>query len=410
MSNADNLRYVIVLIDGSADLPIERIGGRTPLMVAKLPAMDRLVTEGRSGTLSTVPEGMTPDSAVANLSVLGYDPRQTYQGRGVLEAASMGVELGPRDVAMRCNLIALNEGCIADHSAGHISSSEASELVSALSETLDDGVELFAGTSYRHLLVLRGERFGAALRCWPPHDHVGKPIEEMAIGASEPGSEATAELLNRLTEASRAVLGDHPVNRARREAGKRCADTMWLWAPGSKPTMQTLQERFGIRGAVISAVDLIRGLGRYAGMTTVMVEGATGLFDTNYEGKANAALEALQSHDLVMVHVEGPDEAGHAKDLGLKIHCLESIDRRLLGPLVEGMKQRGYQSVVAVLPDHLTPVERGDHVGAPVPVLISDPAKPADEVSQYDEQAVAKGSLGAMVGDDFIRALLWRAG
>ncbi len=206
------------------------------------------------------------------------------------------------------------------------------------------------------------------------------------------------------------MLGDHPVNRARREAGKRCADTMWLWAPGSKPTMQTLQERFGIRGAVISAVDLIRGLGRYAGMTTVMVEGATGLFDTNYEGKANAALEALQSHDLVMVHVEGPDEAGHAKDLGLKIHCLESIDRRLLGPLVEGMKQRGYQSVVAVLPDHLTPVERGDHVGAPVPVLISDPAKPADEVSQYDEQAVAKGSLGAMVGDDFIRALLWRAG
>ncbi len=408
MSNADNTRYAIILIDGSADNPIERIGGRTPLMAANLPTMDSLARAGRCGTLSTVPEGMTPDSAVANLSVLGYDPRQSYQGRGVLEAASMGVELGPNDVAMRCNLIALKDGCVADHSAGHISSAEAAQLVAALSKTLDDGVELFAGTSYRHLLVLRGERFGSALSCWPPHDHVGKAVDTMSISATDAGSEATAVLLNELTEASRAVLADHPVNRARREAGKRCADTIWLWAPGSKPTMRTLQDRFGIRSAVISAVDLIRGLGRYAGMTKVMVEGATGLFDTNYEGKANAALEALETHDLVMVHIEGPDEAGHAKDLGLKIHCLESIDRRLLGPLVEGMKQRGYKPIIAVLPDHFTPVERGDHVGDPVPVLISDPDKPADEVSQYDEQTVTRGALGAMVGEHFIRALLWR--
>ncbi|MBI4705319.1 MAG: cofactor-independent phosphoglycerate mutase [Deltaproteobacteria bacterium] len=409
MSSNDQVKYAIVIIDGAADYPIERMGGRTPLMVARLPEMDRLAAEGRCGTLATVPAGMSPDSAVANLSVLGYDPRRTYQGRGVLEAASLGVALGPRDVAIRCNLVALEDGRMLDHSSGHISTAEAHELIATLgAELAGEGVEFHPGVSYRHLLVLRGGRFRPELECWPPHDHVGKPAREMPIRAGVPEAEATAELCNRLTDASRTVLARHPVNRARREKGKREAASIWLWAPGCKPSMATLQERFAVRGAVISAVDLIHGLGRYAGMTSVPVEGATGLFDTNYEGKARGALGALGDHDLVLVHVEGPDEAGHARDLGLKIHCLESIDRRLLAPLVSGMEERGYEAVVAVLPDHLTPVEQGCHVGEPVPVLIRDPARPPDAAARFDEEAARAGALGAMVGEDFIRALLWR--
>jgi len=408
MSSTPDIKYVIVQIDGAADRPIERIGGRTPLMAANLPSMDRLAREGRCGTLATVPEGMTPDSSVANLSILGYDPRTTYQGRGVLEAASLEVELGPQDVAMRLNLIALQDGKILDHASGHISTEEAEQLIAALAEAFGDRAELHPGVSYRHLLVLRGEQHDPALTCWPPHDHVGKPIAEMPITAETEAAKATADLLNELTELSRTVLAEHPVNVARRQAGKREAATMWLWAPGRKPTMKTLQEQYDIRGAVISAVDLIRGLGRYAGMKPILVEGATGLYDTNYEGKAQAALAALEDHDLVFVHIEGPDEAGHARDLGLKIYCLESIDRRLLTHVVDGLAQRGQKAVIAVLPDHLTPVERGDHVGEPVPVLIWDPDKPADEVTHYDEQAVRPGALGELRGDGFIRTLLWR--
>lgn len=402
------VKYLILLIDGSADDPLDRIGGRTPLMAARTPTIDQLATEGRCGTLATVPAGMTPDSAVANLSVLGYDPTTTYQGRGVLEAASLGVELDAEDVAMRANLISLRDGCVLDHSSGHISTEEARELLAAVAPVLEEGAELFAGVSYRHLLVLRGSRFDPALRCWPPHDHVGEPVGELRIAAGSGAAPATAALLNRLTDESQQILTDHPVNRARRERGKRTADSLWFWAPGRKPTMATLRERFGLRGAVISAVDLIHGLGRYAGMTSIPVEGATGLFDTNYEGKAQAALTALDDHDLVFVHVEGPDEAGHARDLGLKIHCLESIDRRLLTPLWQGMQERGYRRVVAVLPDHFTPVERGDHVGKPVPVLIRDPDRSPDGVVRYDERSVEQGALGAMRGEQFVRTLLWR--
>lgn len=405
----DLVKYVILLVDGSADFPIERMGGLTPLAVARKPNIDRLAAEGRCGTLATVPEGMTPDSAVANLAVLGYDPLTTYQGRGVLEAASLGVELGDGDMALRCNVIGVEDGAIADHSAGHIHTRESRQLIEMLDAELGgDGVEFHLGVSYRHLLVLRGARFSPELECWPPHDHVGRTLSDSRIRATDPAAEGTADLLNRLVDASQPLLADHPVNRSRRGAGKREAATIWPWAPGRKPTMATLEERFGIRGAVISAVDLIHGLGRYAGMTSMEVEGATGLFDTNYEGKARAALEALEDHDLVYVHVEGPDEAGHARDLGLKIHCIEAIDQRLLGPLLDGLRARGLDPVVAVLPDHLTPVERGDHVGEPVPVLIRDPARPADGVQRFDEVSVRGGDLGQLVVADFIESLLWR--
>lgn len=403
------VKYAIVLIDGSADHPIERIGGRTPLMAARTPLLDGLAAAGRCGTLATVPAGMTPDSAVANLSVLGYDPRETYRGRGVLEAASLGVELNPDDVAMRCNLIGVEDGTIADHSAGHIHSEEAYQLIEALQAELGtDGVEFHKGISYRHLLVLRGAEHSTDLDFWPPHDHVGKPLSEARVLAQNPAAEATAALLNRITDASAPILAAHPVNVARREKGLREAATAWFWAAGRKPTMLTLQQRYRVTGAVISAVDLIHGLGRYAGMDSIEVEGVTGLYDTNYEGKARGALQALQDHDLVYVHIEGPDEAGHARDLGLKIHAIEQIDSRLLPLLVDGLERAGYTAVVAALPDHLTPVERGDHVGEPVPVLIRDPELPPDDVQRYDEQSVRTGALGEMSGADFMDALLWR--
>jgi len=402
-------RFLILLVDGAADHPIERIGGRTPLMVARMPRLDALVRTGRCGTLATVPEGMTPDSAVANLSVLGYDPRTAYQGRGVLEAASLGVDLADDDVALRCNLIGVEEDRIADHSAGHISNEEALPLIAALHEALGgDGVELHPGVSYRHLLVLRGGGFSPALHCFPPHDHVGLPLAEARLRATDPEAEETASRLNALVDASRPLLAQHPVNAARRAAGKREAATIWPWAPGRRPTMETLQTRFGIRGAVVSAVDLIHGLGRYAGMTSLEVDGATGLYDTNYEGKARAALAGLEDHDLVFLHVEGADEAGHARDLGLKLHCLESWDRRLLTPLLDGLEARGWETVIGVLPDHLTPVERGDHVGEPVPVLIVDSDHPADAVEHFDEVAVRAGALGELQCEGFIETLLRR--
>ncbi len=406
---ADQTKYVILLMDGSADYPVERMGGLTPLNVARTPNLDKLVAAGRMGTLATVPEGMTPDSAVANLAVLGYDPRTTYQGRGVLEAASLGVELAPDDVAMRCNLIGIEDGAIFDHSSGHIHSEEAYELLDAVQEELGgNGVEFHRGISYRHLTVLRGAEYDPRMEFWPPHDHVGKPISECDIIPTHEDAEPTAALLNMLQNESRKVLADHPVNLARRAKGQREAASIWFWAAGRKPTMATLKDRFGISGAVISAVDLIHGLGRYAGMTSMHVEGATGLFDTNYEGKAAAALKALEDHDLVFVHVEGPDESGHARDLGLKIHCIESIDSRLLSHVVAGVEERGHKTVFGVLPDHLTPVERGDHVGEPVPVMICDPDREADGVGHFDENGGREGSLGALVVEGFIEELLWR--
>jgi len=403
------VKYIILLTDGAADLPIERMGGLTPLGVARKPAIDALATAGRGGTLATVPSHMDPDSAVANLSVLGYDAASAYQGRGVLEAASLGVDLGPDDVAMRINIINVEDGCIADHSSGHISTADATELLNALRDELaKDGVEFHPGTSYRHLCVLRGARFDPRIDDWPPHDHVGKSLRKARITAKVPQAEFTAATLNRITTASRSVLANHPINLARIAQGKRPANAMWFWAAGRKPDMRTLQDRYGITGAIISAVDLIHGLGVYAGMTSMVVEGVTGLYDTNYEAKAAAAVKALESHDLVYVHVEGPDEAGHARDLGLKIYCIESIDRRLLTKLQAGLESKDWKVVWAVLPDHLTPVERGDHVGEPVPVIIADPDKPADDVTCYSEAGVQGGALGAMEGPEFMDELLWR--
>nr|WP_320131268.1 cofactor-independent phosphoglycerate mutase [uncultured Holophaga sp.] len=409
-----NPKTIIILGDGMSDHPVAALGGRTPLMVARKPFMDRIAREGAMGRFSSIPDGMSPGSEVANLSVLGYDPRTCLQGRGVLEAASMGIDLAPEDVAMRCNLICLTEdGRIKNHSAGHIHSEEAAELIHDLDLVLGGGrgdhpATFHPGVSYRHLLVLRDGWASAEFDCAPPHDHVGEAEADLLPRARSAAAIRTVERLTEIHREAKAILAEHPVNRTRLAKGLDPANSIWVWSPGHRPRMETLQALYGVKGAVISAVDLIYGIGVYAGMTRITVEGATGLHDTNYEGKAQAALDALDDHDLVYVHVEATDEASHGRDLELKIRCIEYLDDRLIRPIMEGVKARGLQATFAVLPDHPTPVESGAHASDPVPFAIWRPGMQADACESYDEAQAVQGSLGLLERDQFIRAALGR--
>lgn len=399
------MKYIIIIGDGMADYPVERLGGKTPLMVARKPAIDKIAREGRCGRLVTIEEDMPPGSEVANLTVLGYDPKVCYQGRGVLEAASMNIALKPTDVAMRCNLICVKDGKIKNHSAGHISTEEAERLISTIDAELgNEDIHFFHGLSYRHLLVLSDG--STDLECFPPHDNVGKPLSEVLIKPCTHEAEPTATVLNDLIVRSNEILIHHPVNQARKRAGKDEANYIWPWSPGRRPQMETFEKRYGIKGAVISAVDLIKGTGIYAGMDVINVEGATGLWDTNYEGKADACITALQDHDLVYCHVEATDEAGHSKDMDLKIKTIEYLDERLIARILRNLEVMKIEAVVSVLPDHATPVEYGNHVKDAVPVAILDPRKPADSVMVFDEHTVRSGSLGLMHGKQFIETLL----
>lgn len=407
------MKTVIIVGDGMADHPVAALGGKTPLMVARKPQIDRLAREGRSGLFETIPAGQSKGSAVANLSVLGYDPAVCYQGRAVLEAASMGVALDASDVALRCNLICVADGKIKNHSAGHITTEEAAELIAAVEDQLGQGrgpqpVTFHRGISYRHLTVLRGGWASPLVSCAPPHDHVGEAALGLLPRAREAEGADTARRLVGLIEAAREILAEHPVNRARVAAGRDPANWIWFWSPGRRPQMTTLQQRYGISGAVISAVDLVMGLGHYAGMEMIHVPGATGLADTNYEGKAAACLDALERHDLVYVHVEATDEAGHSRDLELKIRCIEYLDDRLVRLVRDGIEQRGIEAAIAVLPDHPTPVETGAHATDPVPVAIWRPGTPPDAVQGYDEEQAKSGALGLLTGDQFIRAAMGR--
>jgi 2,3-bisphosphoglycerate-independent phosphoglycerate mutase len=418
-----HVKYVIFLADGAADLPIPELGNKTPLQAANKPAIDRIARLGRCGSFVTVDDDMPPGSEVANLTVLGYDPRECYQGRGVIEAASMGVQLNDTDIAMRCNLICIADCRIKNHSAGHISTKEAHELIRHVDRYLGgDDVHFFPGISYRHLLVLSSgdpstleplnprtlEPISVDFECFPPHDHVGELVEDLMIVPKSDEAKPTVDRLNDLIRCSWEMLSQHAVNQARVKAGKDPANSIWLWSQGRKPKMKTLKEQYGITGAVISAVDLIKGLGVYAGLDVIDVPGATGLIDTNYEGKADACLAALEDHDFVFVHVEASDEAGHAKDLKQKILAIEYLDSRLVARVMKGIEEKGVEATVAVLPDHLTPVARGNHVHGPVPVAILNPRLAPDSVQTYDEAACASGALGLLRGDQFIRTVLGR--
>jgi len=406
------MKAIVIIGDGMSDHPVAALGGKTPLMVAVKPHIDAIARDGVTGLFATVPDGLPNGSDVANLSVLGYDPRACLQGRGVLEAASMGVDLAPDDVAMRCNILTIDaEGKIKNHSAGHITTEEAAEIVRDLDRELGGGrgpkpARFHTGVSYRHLLVLPGGWASAEFDCTPPHDFVGgREVDLMPVPRNE-AARATVERIIEIHKKARAILADHPVNVRRRAAGKDPASSMWVWSPGVRPRMETYAQRFGLAGAVISAVDLIRGIGVYAGFERIDVEGATGLSDTNYEGKAMAALDAIERHDFVYVHVEASDEASHSRDLDLKIKCIEMLDERLVRIILDGIKERGLDATVAILPDHPTPVETGAHDNDPVPVAIWRPGEPADSVQGYDEEQVKAGSLGLLRGDAFIRRVL----
>lgn len=389
-----------------ADEPIDELGGKTPLQYADTPFMDTLARLGTTGRLKTVADGFHPGSEVANMAVLGYDLPTVYEGRGVLEAASMGVDLKPDELAMRCNLVCIEGDLLKNHSAGHIRTEEADFLIRSLNRALgSDRIRFYTGVSYRHLLVVKGG--DKRLVCIPPHDIPLHPFRPNMVRAEVPEAEETAALLNQLIMQSQEVLKDHPVNLRRIQEGHDAANSIWPWSPGVRPAMQTLKSMYGIqKSSVISAVDLIRGIGVYAGMKVIHVEGATGLYDTNYEGKADAALEALKTDDLVYLHVEASDEAGHEGDVRLKIQTIEDLDHRIVGPIFQALQTWKEPVAIAVLPDHPTPCSIRTHTNVPVPFLIYRPGDEPDPVMTFDEFSVENGKYGLLEKDEFIRQLI----
>ncbi len=400
------MKYLIILGDGMADEPIPSLGNKTILQAAKTPTMDKLAKMGRNGLLATVPEGFHPGSEIANLTVMGYDVAKVFEGRGSLEAASMGVDIEPDEMAMRCNIICIQDDKIKNHSAGHISNEEAYQLIEYLNEKLgNDVVRFFPGVSYRHLLKIKhGNKH---VLCTPPHDVPGTPYKDVLVKAACPEAESTAKLLNELILKSMEILPEHPVNKKRVAEGKDPANSIWPWSAGYKPNMKTLMQLYGLKnGAVISAVDLIKGIGVYAGLKSIEVEGATGLYDTNYEGKAQAAIDALKENDFVYLHIEASDEAGHEGNVELKLKTVEYLENRVVKPIFEEVSKWTEPVTIAILPDHPTPCRLKTHISAPIPFLIYYPGIEADEVQQYDEESAKKGIYGTLEGDEFMNVLL----
>ena len=400
------MKYLVILGDGMADEPIAELGNKTILQVANIPTIDKLAQLGSCGLFKTVPQGFHPGSEIANLSVLGYDVAKVFEGRGSLEAASMGIEIEPNEMAMRCNIICIEDEKIKNHSAGHISNEEAYELIDALNKGLgDDIVQFFPGVSYRHLLKVKGG--DKRVSCTPPHDVPGTPFREVMVKADSPEAEATAEKLNQLILKSQEILSNHPVNLKRVSEGKDPANSIWPWSAGYKPKMKTLMEQYGLKsGSVISAVDLIKGIGVYAGLKPIEVEGATGLYDTNYEGKVAATIEALKSSDFVYLHIEASDEAGHEGDVALKIKTVEFLENRVVKPIFEEVSSWDEPVAIAILPDHPTPCRLRTHTPDSIPFIIYHPDKEGDKVEKYDEDSVKDGVYGELSGDEFIKRLL----
>ena len=404
------MKHIIILGDGMADHPVERLGGKTLLEYADTPYMDMLAKKGKTGRLVTVPDGYSPGSEVANTAIMGYDLDKVYEGRGPLEAASIGYEMAPDDMAIRCNIITLANGTIKNHHGGHLTTDEGDILIKALDEQLgNDRVRFITGIQYRHLLVIKGGN--KHIVCSPPHDHPDQPWQPLLVkpeeGKDDSGrmtSQETADLINDLIVKSQAILSTHPLNVKRQAEGRDMANSIWPWSPGYRPSMETISEMFPeVRsGSVISAVDLIRGIGHYAGLKNVAVEGATGLYNTNYEGKAKAAIDALRHDDFVFLHVEASDEAGHDGDLELKIRTIENLDRRIVEPIYNEVKTWDEPVSIAVLPDHPTPVEIRTHVKEPVPFLVYYPGIEPDSVKEYDEVSCVNGGYGLLKMQEFM--------
>ena len=379
------MKYVVLIGDGMADEPCPQLGDRTPLQVAHTPNMDALVKEGMTGRAHTIPDGMSPGSDVANLSILGYDPHRYYSGRAPLEAARLGVELGPDVVAFRCNLGTVWGGAgfpiMVDYSAGHITDSEASTLITGLQRELGtEYIKFYPGKSYRHLTVWRGGP--EQLELTPPHDILTRPVVEYL-----PGGEGSGEMLE-LMERSREWLKEHPVNRKRREEGKNAADSVWLWGCGRAPQMPSFKEKYGLDGAAIAAVDLIMGIARCLGLKTIEVPGATGYLDTNYRGKVDYGLETLEDGDFLYLHVEAPDETGHEGEPEKKVKAIEDFDELVVGPMMDGLRALGEHRVL-VMPDHYTPLSIRTHSADPVPFAICGTGVSSEGREAFSEELAA---------------------
>ena len=409
------MKHIIILGDGMADHKVKRLGGKTLLQYARPEYMNRLAREGRTGRLVTVPEGFPPGSEVANTAILGYDLNKVYEGRGPLEAASIGYEMADDDFAIRCNIITLENGKIITHNGGNLETEDARVLIDYLNEHLAapinreqgyERVKFITGIQYRHLLVIKGGN--KHIVCAPPHDHPNAPWRPLLVKAEIPEAQETADLINDLILRSQELLSKHPYNLAKAAKGERQANSIWPWSGGYRPSMQTLMQQYPQvkSGAVISAVDLIQGIGRYAGLRIIKVPGATGLANTNYEGKAQAAIDALQTDDFVFVHVEATDEAGHDGDIDLKLRAIDYLDKRLIKPILETIERMDEPVCVAILPDHPTPVELRIHVNEPVPFIIWHRGIQPDEVQYYDEESCVLGGYGLLRLEQFMQTLM----
>ena len=385
------MKYIVILGDGMSDEPVEALGGKTPLEAANIPNLDALASMGELGLVQNVPQGMSPGSEVANLSVLGYDPRQDFTGRSPLEALSVGVSMTPEDVVFRCNLVTLTEEepyaqkTILDHSAGEISTAEADVLMQALRDAFDDSqFRFYTGTSYRHLMVWKGGRISPLE---PPHDHLGQVIGPWL--PQEPQ-------LRSFMERSFQILNDHPLNRQRQAQGKRKANSLWYWGAGTRPSLRSFEEKTGLRGAMVSAVDLLKGIAMGAGMRVYTVPGATGSIDTNWEGKAQAAVQALlhDGYDFVYIHLEAPDEMAHQGLPQEKVRAIEYLDSRILAPVRQAVEGAGEDCRILVLPDHPNLLRLRTHTGDPVPYVLYDSRRQRRTIAHYTEaEAQASGNF-----------------
>ena len=397
------MKYIILQGDGMADYPLTELGGKTPLEAARTPHMDWLAVHGVFGIAHVIPEGFPPGSDVGNMSIMGYDPAIYHTGRSPLEAASMGVALAPNDIAFRCNLVTLggagNDTLMADFTSGHITTAEAAEVIRDLQGALGGaGIEFFPGVSYRHLMVWREGK--EKMETVPPHD-----ITDQKIAGYMPKGDG-AERLLRLMAASQPILAAHPVNQKRQAAGQRQATSIWLWGQGRAPQLPPLTQRFGIKGGVISAVDIIHGLGVYAGLERIDVPGITGFLDTNYIGKGEYGVRSLEKNDLVFIHVEAPDEAGHMGDVEKKIQALEDFDEKVVGTVLKGMAQRKDYRIL-LMPDHPTAIALKTHVAEPVPfVLFSAEAPQNNGGVGYNERDAAKTGIVAKKAHRLMDALI----
>ena len=389
------MKYIVVCGDGMADYPIEERGNKTVLELSNIPNMNMIAKEGVMGELKTVPEGFEAGSDVANLSILGYDPKKYYTGRGPLEAYSIGVDLNEGDIAFRCNIITEENGLIKDYSSGHITTAESTELIKKISESFNVG-KFYPGVSYRHLFVYNGEN---SFVCTPPHDVVGQKVSDNLIKGKN------ADILNKMILESKKILMDHPVNKKRISEGKNPGNMIWFWGQGKKVYMEPFSEKFGMKGGVISAVDLIKGIGYGAKMDVINVPGATGFIDTNYEGKADYAIKALEKNDFIYIHVEAPDEAGHAGNLEMKIKAIEDIDKRVVGRLLNKLDSSGHDYKIGIVADHPTPIKIKTHVSDPVPFAIYSEKIQSDNSSKYTEKEAKKGRYGLIQGSEFIGLL-----